>query len=1826
MTVQLDAFTDPPLTPADTDEEYELYRAAVDWGLASTIAIRSADDILSSDAWKDLVQPFQHQVQNLITFCRNAPVALIADEVGLGKTISAGLILSELMARKRVTRALVLCPKPLCGQWVEELSAKFRIDAGALTGAQLVDAGHGGKSVVVTNYETARGHLSSTPRGTFEMLILDEAHRLRNLHGSDKAPEVATKIRDVLEDRLFTYVLMLTATPVYNRFWDMYSLIDLLTKAKGHRNPFGDPTQFRATYLTGAEGRKLRPGSAAQFRKILSSYVARTRRVDAGLPFPTREVRLERVPLTPAERALEPLIGRLVGELNALEQTSLGQALMSSPAALAAQLEHMAAKRPHLAEIAARMRAVADGPTPPAKLDRLYAVCDTLRASRPDWRLVVFTGRQETQEMIRRGLQARGTAVGMIIGGRAEANRRDTAAFTADPPGIHVLVSTDAGAEGLNLQAANFLVNYDLPWSPMRIEQRIGRIQRLGSKYQKVVVLNLVAEKTVEEAVVARLMEKLITVTETVGDLESILAGVVSGAEDSRNERFEAMVRGLVVQSLRGQDVARAAQVQAENMERARRDYDQNTRQMNRDLGALDEIHTTGEQPPVFDRPKPSMAADEFSRRALAAKGRQPKEANGVPASPCVPGQPEFDRLVEHWAHRRSHRVFDLRPDTERDAEQIAREWCASYEGVSFLSCEVRSRKPLVNGKVLVVLTAENGVDRHQRVVDHPVAPEGHQPIPLDLITGKPGLREQVSLGDVTPHAVERVRRRIVEDEELSRFSNYYTSRRIEELSRAGENPHLVRKVENDFTVEVSAEVVGFRGARYEEVLLEIRFAVEGGEYSAVLQAVPATKQVIERPTEQRCGVTGRRMPYGVLERCVRSETMVPKHLLSNSEFSGRLALQQYFRVCQVTGQNVLDDEVFVSAVSGTVALRQEFVKCERSGDLVLKRESGTSDVSRMVVRKDLLGPSAKPPHRLGLRDEFGLCEQTGMELLVDELDKSAASGKWVDRELLVRSEMSDRRALASELVVCEVTHRQGLPDETGICALTGSRVDSRLLARSRVSGRFALKSRMVHCAVTNAEVLPGELAECAVTRQWVLPELLKTCQLSGIRALATHLEQCEQTGAWLLLEYLAVSAVSKKRVDRRLLTPSALPPRRLGLQHEFVECAATGRRLLIDEVVASPVSGRIVGRDQLVKSAASERWAVLDEMVLCEESLKPLLPDEVAQCSETNAWVDRQLLSSISPSGMLVLTRLTGVCSQTGKRVLIRDLERCSITGALAIHSELETCAVSGIRALRSQLRRCSVTGAWLRPDYTAVSAISGRVVDRRVMIQSALSSGRLGCPDEIAVCSVTGRKLLIDEVAKSDVTGRVIGRDELVKSAASERWAVLDEMVVCEETRKPLLPDEVAQCSETKAWVDRRLLSPIAASGVLVLTRLTGVCSQTGKRVLTWDLERCSLTGALAIHSELETCAVSGVRAIRSQLRQCSVTGAWLRPEYTEVSAISGRVGDRRAMIQSALSSGRLGCPDEIAVCTATGRKLLIDELATSDVSGRVVGRDRLVKSAISERFALPEEMVVCAETRVRLLPGEAVRCMETGRWVDPRLVVHVGRPPRLVLKRLTEVCSVTQVRMLLSDLQTCTLTGARAARAQLEVCAITQKRCLKSHMSRSDLSGRYGIPAESSRCPESGLLLLSDEGVRCQWSRARVVPKQTGRCDFTGIRVAQSYLNRDGQLAPLAFLLDGRFNQLSVPVYVEQQSIGPLLRLLCSLDSEFHAATDAWAVRAPDDRVLAVVVEVEVRKWFSRRTDLIGLVLREGDKPRILGTAVQGRRNGNGEFMVETTLEFS
>jgi SNF2 family DNA or RNA helicase len=159
-----DSISVPLLRSAGSEDSLELHLAAIEYALATPIAIRDKEDIKSQKHWSEQFEPFEHQVRNLITFCRRALVALIADDVGLGKTISAGLVLSELMTRRKVKRALILAPKLLLPQWCEELQTKFGIEAQHASGGELHYLVRSTIPVVVTTYETGRSEGCGTAR------------------------------------------------------------------------------------------------------------------------------------------------------------------------------------------------------------------------------------------------------------------------------------------------------------------------------------------------------------------------------------------------------------------------------------------------------------------------------------------------------------------------------------------------------------------------------------------------------------------------------------------------------------------------------------------------------------------------------------------------------------------------------------------------------------------------------------------------------------------------------------------------------------------------------------------------------------------------------------------------------------------------------------------------------------------------------------------------------------------------------------------------------------------------------------------------------------------------------------------------------------------------------------------------------------------------------------------------------------------------------------------------------------------------------------------------------------------------------------------------------------------------------------------------------------------------------------------------------------------------------------------------------------------------------------------------------------------------------
>src|SRR5262245_17721542 len=236
--------------------DYELHLAAVEWTLSSALDINRLEDFLSLPLPN--VEPFAHQVEDAILFFRRlAPRGLIADDVGLGKTVTAGLIARELLERGRIESLLVVCPKSVVEQWQEELDSKFGIKAAVAVGGAFGDLDR--QQFWITSYQTARSRMDVIRARKFDLLILDEGHALRNLFGTEKAPLVAKAFEQLMREDSVRYSLMLTATPIQNRLWDIFSLLEILKAPQP--NPLGSPDKFRSQFIADQAARRLKNGS-----------------------------------------------------------------------------------------------------------------------------------------------------------------------------------------------------------------------------------------------------------------------------------------------------------------------------------------------------------------------------------------------------------------------------------------------------------------------------------------------------------------------------------------------------------------------------------------------------------------------------------------------------------------------------------------------------------------------------------------------------------------------------------------------------------------------------------------------------------------------------------------------------------------------------------------------------------------------------------------------------------------------------------------------------------------------------------------------------------------------------------------------------------------------------------------------------------------------------------------------------------------------------------------------------------------------------------------------------------------------------------------------------------------------------------------------------------------------------------------------------------------------------------------------------------------------------------------------------------------------------
>lgn len=562
-----------------------------------------------------------HQVEAAL-FAFRSPLskgAILADEVGLGKTIEAGLVISQKWAERR-RRVLVITPSNLRKQWHQELSEKFSLPCRILETKSYNGAVKSGDvrpfesdSVVICSYHFARNKAADVHATRWDLVVIDEAHRLRNVYKPSNV--IANTLKQALQP---SPKLLLTATPLQNSLLELFGLVSFVDD-----HAFGDLKSFREQYaylndkaVFAALKARLQPVCHRTLRRQVLAYVRYTKRLPIVQPFTPAEsedrlynlvsdylCRDNLQALPASQRSLMTLVLRkllasstfaIAGALDTirarlqlrLKQSEPAQSLEDELDADYETLDETAEEWPDdetpeplsaadraalVAEIAdlEQFRDLAVSITHNAKgqallvaLERAFADAERLGAQR---KAIIFTESRRTQDYLLRVLSDGPYKDKIVLfnGSNSDEKSRQiytswmerhagtdrvTGSRTADMRSAlvdyfteegDIMIATEAGAEGINLQFCSLVVNYDLPWNPQRIEQRIGRCHRYGQQHDVVVVNFLNQKNEADQRVFQLLSEKFQLFEGVFGASDEVLGAIESGVD------FEKRIAGI---------------------------------------------------------------------------------------------------------------------------------------------------------------------------------------------------------------------------------------------------------------------------------------------------------------------------------------------------------------------------------------------------------------------------------------------------------------------------------------------------------------------------------------------------------------------------------------------------------------------------------------------------------------------------------------------------------------------------------------------------------------------------------------------------------------------------------------------------------------------------------------------------------------------------------------------------------------------------------------------------------------------------------------------------------------------------------------------------------------------------------------------------------------------------------------------------------------------------------------------------------------------------------------------------------------------------------
>ncbi|ODS54122.1 MAG: DEAD/DEAH box helicase [Acidobacteria bacterium SCN 69-37] len=601
-----------------------------------------SDDRLASALVDAQVDLNPHQIDAAL-FSFKSPLSrgvLLADEVGLGKTIEAGLVLSQKWAERK-RRILVITPSNLRKQWHQELTDKFFLPCRILEAKSYNDAIKAGHfrpfdadgHIVICSYQFARNKAADVHNTPWDLVVMDEAHRLRNVYKPSNV--IANTLKQALAS---APKLLLTATPLQNSLLELFGLVSIIDDQvfgdlKSFREQFSDLTQEQ---VFATLKRRLAPLCHRTLRRQVTAYVSYTKRLPLVEQFTPDEsedrlydlvseyLRRDNLKALPSgQRTLMTLVMRkllasssfaIAGALDTLVKrlkATLGKQTPKEPSpqellneldedyeALDETAEEWDEEEPgppltdedrealareiadleQFRDLAASITHNAKGEALLKALHVAFAKATELGAAK---KAIIFTESRKTQLYLQRLLADSPWKDGLVLfngsntdeqsraiyaewGARHEGTDQITGSKTADMRSAiveyfrdqgQIMIATEAGAEGINLQFCSLVVNYDLPWNPQRIEQRIGRCHRYGQKHDVVVVNFLNRTNAADQRVFQLLSQKFQLFEGVFGASDEVLGAIESGVD------FEKRIASIYQQCRRTDEIKDAFDV-----------------------------------------------------------------------------------------------------------------------------------------------------------------------------------------------------------------------------------------------------------------------------------------------------------------------------------------------------------------------------------------------------------------------------------------------------------------------------------------------------------------------------------------------------------------------------------------------------------------------------------------------------------------------------------------------------------------------------------------------------------------------------------------------------------------------------------------------------------------------------------------------------------------------------------------------------------------------------------------------------------------------------------------------------------------------------------------------------------------------------------------------------------------------------------------------------------------------------------------------------------------------------------------------------------------